>query len=180
MPTDNRNNLFPPVAMNDEKWIPLTGLEDVYSISNHGRIKRNKNDKILSAEINQGYLFTNLCYRGQKYRKRLHRLVAIHFLKNLNAFIHVHHIDGNKLNNHVDNLLCINANDHNNLHKNHHYCPHGSKNPNSKLTESNVKEIKTLLNSGDFSMTKIGEKFNVTYSAIEAIASKKTWAHVTI
>lgn len=55
----------------------------------------------------------------------------------------------------------------------------GSKNPFSKLTESDVVIIKTLLKEGE-SPTKIAKMFNITYGNIKQIRSGKTWKHVQI
>lgn len=53
----------------------------------------------------------------------------------------------------------------------------GEKHGNSKLTESNIKEIRQFIKQG-LPLTKIGELFNVKYKAIYKIKTGCTWKHV--
>ena len=53
---------------------------------------------------------------------------------------------------------------------------HGSKNPNSKLTEQDVIEIKNL--KGQVSGAKLGRKFGVVKEAIYDIWTGKRWGHI--
>ena len=55
----------------------------------------------------KGYLFVRLCVCGKKINKRIHRLVAIHFIFNPFNLPVVHHIDGNKENNCANNLKWV-------------------------------------------------------------------------
>ena len=74
-----------------------------YFISNLGKIKRN--NKILKLNKNaRGYLYCNISTNGKVTKVKIHRLVAITFVDNLNNKDTVNHIDGNKLNNHYTNL----------------------------------------------------------------------------
>lgn len=61
----------------------------------------------------QGYLF----YRSSKIRKGVHRLVyEKHHGVSLTSKDIIHHIDGNKLNNNIDNLLLTNRSEHLKMH----------------------------------------------------------------
>jgi len=55
----------------------------------------------------------------------------------------------------------------------------GSKHHNAKLTEEDVKEIKTMLKNG-VSRNDIMKMFNVSYKNLSKIATGKTWSHVKI
>jgi hypothetical protein len=94
---------------NGEIWKVINGYED-YSISNYGRVISFKNKygigQILKADCNKGYLYVNLYNNGYRKKMRIHRLVALSFIKNQNPniLIEVNHIDKNKLNNHTSNL----------------------------------------------------------------------------
>lgn len=79
------------------KFITIRNKENIYQISNYGRIKNNKTNRILKQTIdNNGYY---------NYDKNLiHILVAKIFLIPSLNFNIVNHIDGNKLNNHYKNL----------------------------------------------------------------------------
>ena len=54
----------------------------------------------------------------------------------------------------------------------------GEKNPNSKLTESQVKEIRDLYKTGSFTMIRLGEKFGMSRRSISAIVNKDRWKHL--
>lgn len=65
-----------------------------------------------------GYLqFTNSPANGEHKNKLLHMIICEHkYNRPLKSGEHVHHIDGNKLNNHPDNLIILSASDHAKLH----------------------------------------------------------------
>lgn len=108
-----------------EKWIKIVGYEDLYQVGNRGSVKssnqkvrfthsvnkkeyfRNKNGKVLKQTFNvkTGYKYITLHKPLFKIKTfSIHRLVAIHFIKNENKYDCINHIDFNKTNNNVDNL----------------------------------------------------------------------------
>lgn len=100
-----------------EKWKWVKGYEDRYAISNMGRLKsylKNKDGKILSQKNQYGWYFTvNLKDKnGKVTTKRIHNLVAEHFIGEIPKGYHVHHKDGNKQNNIVTNLEIIHPSKH--------------------------------------------------------------------
>lgn len=92
-----------------EIWKDIIGFEGHYQVSNKGKIRSIKNNKIKELkpykEIKRcGYLSVYLRLPGQKFTKKVHRLVAEAFIPNPNGFPEVNHIDENKENNCVENL----------------------------------------------------------------------------
>jgi hypothetical protein len=99
----------------DEKWRPIPEWEGIYSVSNQGRVRRDRGGKGYSAgkilalnKDNMGYPRVMLCdLRTGRYGKktRIHRLVMLAFEgpppPNRPE---VNHIDGNRANNHLSNL----------------------------------------------------------------------------
>lgn len=78
-----------------------------YLISNKGECLNTKTGKFLKGQIsNSGYLNYNLTFEnGERKRFYAHRLVAFAYLENDDKDkTQVNHIDGNKLNNSVENL----------------------------------------------------------------------------
>jgi hypothetical protein len=51
-----------------------------------------------------GYYIVSLCNDGKKFKRSIHRLLAIHYLDNPEGKAHVNHIDGDKTNNDLSNL----------------------------------------------------------------------------
>lgn len=98
----------------NEIWKPIKGFENLYEVSNLGRVKSiftkfaDKNGKIMTKKqtilkqcfTSTGYLMVNLNHKPFK----VHRLVATAFIPNPNNKPQVNHIDFNPLNNKVQNL----------------------------------------------------------------------------
>ena len=88
-----------------ENWRDIKGYEGLYKVSNLGRIKSIRNNIYLKPNLqSNGYLRISLSKNGKVQYKNIHRLVAEAFIKNDNEYPIINHIDGNKLNNNVDNL----------------------------------------------------------------------------
>lgn len=94
-----------------EIWKDIKGYEGLYQVSNFGNIK-NKTTNILLKPINHhNYFYVHLCDKNHKRKnKSIHRLVAEMFLDKQN-FNEVNHKNGNKYDNHVDNLEWCSHND---------------------------------------------------------------------
>ena len=76
-----------------------------YKISNYGRVYSIKRNIILKpCHDSWGYLIVSLHNEHEHYTTKISRLVAKAFISNSHNKPEVNHIDGNKENNHVDNL----------------------------------------------------------------------------
>lgn len=83
----------------------LKGFEERYEIYEDGSIISLYTNKPLCQWVdNVGYLQVRLKKNGKNYYKRVHRLVAEHFIENPNNLPQVNHIDGDKTNNNINNL----------------------------------------------------------------------------
>lgn len=114
----------------DEVWKDIDGFEGVYQISNLGRVKSlrryrksklGKNvlieETILNGAVDAyGYKIIGLSKNGKSHRKKIHRLIAEAFIPNSENKPQINHIDGDKLNNSIENLEWCTSSE-NNLHK---------------------------------------------------------------
>lgn len=74
-----------------------------YSITESGEVISHRDNQPLTPWVaNNGYLQVSLGKSSSN--KNIHRLVAMHYLPNPYQYDYVNHKDGDKTNNHVDNL----------------------------------------------------------------------------
>lgn len=172
-----------------EIWKDITGYKGIYQISNHGRLRRiwkksRRNPegklKILNCSLsNDGYCKADLWKNKKRKTYRIHRLVSFEFIENPLNKPQVNHIDGNKINNHVDNLEWCTCSEN----IKHAYKTglkkftgkiYGEKNGSSKLTQKQVDQIKEL--KGLKKQKEIAKMFNVSPRTISDIYTGRTWS----
>jgi hypothetical protein len=91
-------------------WINIEGYENMYQISNTGKIKSLsrkgvRKDRIRVLAIDKyGYSYVSLIKNKIREKYMIHRLVAIHFIPNIYNSPQVNHKDGIKTNNNTYNL----------------------------------------------------------------------------
>lgn len=76
-----------------EKFVQIVGFPN-YLINKNGVIINKKFNKILTGSINGRYPAVNLSKNGIKYKKTIHRLLAINFIPNPLNKKEVNHING--------------------------------------------------------------------------------------
>ena len=88
----------------NEYYANLKGYENIYKISCYGTIRNVKTHRILTPKYDKyGYLKVGLTKDGKQKYKFVHRLVAETFIPNPNNYPIVNHINGNKIDNHINN-----------------------------------------------------------------------------
>lgn len=94
----------------NEIWMPIAGYEDRYEVSNTGKVRSlnyrmtGKKKELKPITQGKGYHAVGLCKNGKMRWGKVHRLVADAFIPNPENKREVNHKDGNKKNNHADNL----------------------------------------------------------------------------
>jgi HNH endonuclease/NUMOD4 motif len=158
-----------------EKWSPVKGYEGRYSVSNHGRVlsHRKSGDRFLKPGIEaSGYCLVVLCVNGIHDSRKVHRLVAEHFIGPCPKGLQVNHKDGNKNNNHETNLEYVSFKENIAHAKINGLNAFGVRAARSKLKECQVRKIRKMSHLGS---TNLAKKFNVSAYAIRDILSGKTW-----
>ena len=85
-------------------WKDIKGYEGLYKINEYGDIM-NSNGEIKKPYIsNKGYKIIDLYNNGNSKKYLVHRLVAMHFVPNLNNDSIVLHLDNVKTNTYYENL----------------------------------------------------------------------------
>ena len=118
--------------MKEEKWVPVYGWHGLYEVSNLGRVrgvrryaKRPNNGKMkIEPKIKSlhkckktGYLKASFWMLGEGRAYNVHKLVMESFVRDYDPKTEqIHHIDGNKENNFLDNLEFIDRKKHLALH----------------------------------------------------------------
>ncbi len=165
-----------------ENWKKIQGFEN-YSVSDMGRVRRDtpgtatKVGKILNLTKNgHGYFKVCLVKIDRKRQvTKIHRLVAEHFLDEIEGKTCVNHIDGNRENNNVENLEWVTPSE-NSIHaykiglSKPEYC-------NTKLQICDVIEIRNLKKNG-MKTIDIARKYDLCSNSVSQIITKKTWSHI--
>jgi hypothetical protein len=89
-----------------ELWNPVLGFENLYQVSNEGRVMSLKcnRTKLMKTPLSCGYPIVCLVKDKVKYVMRVHRLVADAFLEPVENKPEIDHKDRNRTNNRVSNL----------------------------------------------------------------------------
>lgn len=92
----------------DEVWKVHPACKGRFMVSNYGRVMNRARGKLMKTQLSQsGYVTFSTKEDGRNSKSiclRVHRMVAECFLDNPEGKEQVNHKDGDKTNNHVDNL----------------------------------------------------------------------------
>ena len=170
-----------------EVWRWIKGYENLYQISNFGRVKsfpRNgtgKEIKILRPRVTQfGYLRVYLYKNNRKKFVAIHRLVAEAFIPNPENKPEVNHKFGVKFDCYFENLEWTTKAE-NNEHSIKMGLPKfGVERAVSKLNSEQVRWIRNNYKPYDkkYGITAMAKKFNVGTSTIMRVINGKTYKNV--
>lgn len=176
-----------------EIWKDIEGYEDLYQVSNLGRVRsfnkyvvlrngelKKLNDKILKPRSDKKLYPRYSLYKNKSSKSfKAHRLVAIHFIPNPENKLEVNHIDGNKKNNHCINLEWVTASENQkHAYKNKLRIPKfGMDHPMSTFKDDDVFSIRYKY-SNKYTLKKLSMEYNVSITTISNIVRKKVWKHI--
>ena len=164
-----------------EIWKPVINYEGLYEVSNRGNVKslnycRSGEEKLLNPRLNSNKrLFITLSKNKKKKHYTIHSLVAQAFIGERPEGYDVCHIDGDKLNNNLQNLK-YDTRSQNNID----IYRYGSKNPNGKLSPDEVIEMRKMYATGKYTHKDLVEIFNVNQSSISKIINGKTFSWIDV
>nr|QBK88364.1 MAG: HNH endonuclease [Mimivirus LCMiAC01] len=128
--------------MVNEIWKDINGYEKKYQISSLGKCRNKLTNEIMNTCKTDGIERVHLKYNNKCYQKCVHRLLAIHFIENPNNYKYIHHIDGNKLNNNLKNLMWVpNTRTTRNLASQQKYKKNNTVNKKNTNKKQNVNNI---------------------------------------
>lgn len=140
-----------------------------YSINESGMVRNDNTGKLIAHNENStGYKRVSLYSdNARKYKQcLLHRLLAVAFIDNIYNLEVVDHIDMDKLNNNLDNLQWVTK------AENTQRAYDLGKNPNRKLTPTDRKVIKRIMETAiRGTQAKLAKKYNVHTSRIKQITN---------
>lgn len=166
------------MALTVEKWKSVTFCP-AYEVSNFGRVRRVSmgasncyKSRSLPYLLNpwkhkSGYLLIDLAGYGQI---RVHRLVGLIFLNKPYWASQINHLDGDKTNNHVQNLSWTN----NSGNQVHAHWLHPLKYPHKFIPEQ-IKEIRNLVAP----LKTIANKFGISVNTTLQIRKRRYYAWVS-
>jgi hypothetical protein len=172
----------------EEIWRPVTGYEDLYEVSNLGRVRSldrevrvispqglemtcvKKSRVLRTRQSPNGYVRVGL-YDGvtpckQKFYS-LHRLVAHAFVPNPSGYPVVNHIDHNKANNAASNLEWTTD------LENVRHCRRAYRHRTTRLTFELAEEIRKK--AAEVRTRDLAQEYGVSQRSIRAIITKKNW-----
>jgi len=175
-----------------EIWKDIKGYEGYYQVSTLGRVKSldrivlakdkrkiNYKGKILKLLTARKYISVSLNKSGEFKSPSVHRIVAETFIDNPLLKQEVNHMDGNKYNNHVDNLeWCTRKENDDHARKTGLTNTKGENCSLSKLKEKDVIEIRRLYATGDYYQKDIAEMFGITQGGVGHIVRRMVWKHI--
>jgi hypothetical protein len=163
-----------------EIWRPVVG-HDGYEVSNLGRVAVVKNGNRILRVPNRAthYLTVSLKKRpGDKAQKSptIHSMVAEAFIGPRPPGAVIRHIDGDRYNNRVDNLLygTVPENVYDSIQ---HKTYKGENNGRSIFDERHIVLIRALLDRG-MGTSELARLTNVSIGTIHAIKKRRNWSDV--
>lgn len=92
----------------DNEFEFIKGYENLYKINKNGEVFSCIYNKVMQPqETDDGFLFVNLRKEKSNKKCRIHRLIALQFIENIDNKPEVDHIDKNKKNNSIINLRWV-------------------------------------------------------------------------
>jgi hypothetical protein len=143
-----------------------------YLVSDLGRVMSLVSNRNLNPYLANGYLQVKL---GSRFRDNVNRLVLLCFRGPAKPGQVCRHLDGNRVNNRLNNLAWGTLVENYNDRRNHGTSNEGERHPHAKLTEEKVREIRC----SDELSASLAHRFGVTRDHVTRLRSGIGWEHVS-
>lgn len=181
--------------MGTEIWKSVKDYEGYYEVSNLGRVKslarewitgerfgiRRKDDSILKLGYNKdGYLSVTFCVGKVKKIVRVARLVANHFVENINNYPVVNHLNSIRDDNRAVNLEWVTTKDNviHSFKNGFRVSKKGEGHYKAKLKNEDILNIKKLYSTGNYSQYELASIYGMGQVNIGRIINGKRWPHI--
>ena len=165
--------------MTEEIWKDVQGYEGLYQVSNLGRVKSFQlgEGTLLNPSLaRKGYLCVELRLSGKRKRFRIHRLVAMAFIPNIENKPEVNHINGIKTDNRIENLEWVTHLENISHAWNTGLGKAGEDHYQAAFTNEQVLYIRN--NPDNLTTSELGRKFEVDSWLISLVQTGKTYKNV--
>lgn len=155
--------------------------KQVHKKDNRGMVTEFTNIflKLVQRPNKGGYQCVHLRNDGKSFLKTVHGLVLENFKCKREGGLQCRHLDGDKLNNKLNNLKWGTAIENHNDKRLHGTTAYGENNANSKLNKFQVQRIR-LMKEVDpkIKLTVIARMFNLDKTTIWDIVHRRSWRHI--
>ena len=156
-------------------WKEIDGTYG-YMVSSEGEVYCQRSQRMLVQGMSRRYKAVSIRYlNGAVRRVTVANLIAEAFLGKKPHGYQTHHINGDRLDDRLENIEYMRASEHHRLH-----CKinrRGEENHKAKLTESNILVIRGLEN---LTYKQIGKIFNIHAATVGKIRRGQVWSHVAL
>jgi len=182
VPDDQRPQCLP--RKEDVRWVP--GMGQRYAVSDTGCIfSYTKNwgtpsgaKEMSLKEMKSGYLSVGLNKDGSRRDIPVHRVVLISFRGRHPDKEHCRHLNGQSQDNRITNLRWGTPVENYEDAVEHGTAPFGEERYNSKLTRSQVIEIRRRYSTGNWTQNDLGNEYGVDGALVGRIIRGENWPHV--
>lgn len=176
---------MPSACSLEMQWRPAVGFPDFW-VSEYGDVVKASHNRRIKGSLNfDGYPSYNLTDKdGVKRNISAHRLVAIAFIgAPPEEGSQVAHKNGSRLFCHPSNIRWATPKENHSDRQRHGTGPCGESNPNAKLTEKDVLDIRRLhrdIKEGRLNMRvrDLADRYGIHHATLCGISRGKLWSHI--